>query len=43
MALHWPGGIICTNAGILLIGPLGINLSEISIEIKILSLKKNAF
>ena len=32
----WPGrrqAIICTNAGILSIGPLGTNLSEILIEI----------
>ena len=31
----WPGrrqAIICTNAGILLIGPLGTNFSEILIE-----------
>ena len=32
--------IIWTNAGILLIGPLGTNYSEIIIEIKILSFKK---
>ena len=32
--------IIWTNAGILLIGPLGTNFSEISIEIHILSSKK---
>ena len=32
--------IIRTNAGILLIGPLGTNFSEISIEIHILSFKK---
>ena len=32
--------IIWTNAGILLIGPLGINFSEISIEIYIFSSKK---
>ena len=32
--------IIWTNAGILLIGPLGTNFSEISIEIHILSFKK---
>ena len=32
--------IICTNAKILLIGPLGINFSEILIEINIFSFKK---
>ena len=32
--------IICTNAGILSIGPLGRNLSEISITIHIFSFKK---
>ena len=32
--------IICTNAGILLIGPLGTNFSEILIEIQTFSLKK---
>ena len=32
--------IIWTNAGILLIGPLGTNFSEISIEILIFSFKK---
>ena len=32
--------IIWTNAGILLIGPLGTHVSEISIEIQIFSLKK---
>ena len=32
--------IIWTNAGILLIGPLGTNLSEILIEIQTFSLKK---
>ena len=32
--------IIWTNAGILLIGPLGTNFSEISIEIRTFSLKK---
>ena len=38
-----PGGrqaIICTNAGILLIGPLGTNFSEILIKIHIFSFKK---
>ena len=35
--------IIWANAGILLIGPLGTNLSEILIEIYTFSLKKNAF
>ena len=33
--------IIWTNVGILLIGPLGINFSEILIEINTFSLKKN--
>ena len=33
------GAIIWTNAGILLIGPLGTNFSEILIEIDIFSLK----
>ena len=32
--------IIWTNAGILLIGPLGINLSEMSVEIGAISFKK---
>ena len=32
--------IICTNAGILLIRPLGVNFSEISIEIHIFSFDK---
>ena len=32
--------IICTNAGILLIGPLGTNLSEIQIGIQTVSYKK---
>ena len=32
--------IIWTNAGILLIGPLGINFNEILIEIHMISLKK---
>ena len=32
--------IIRTNAGILLIGPLGTNFNEILIEIHIISLKK---
>ena len=32
--------IICINAGILLIGPLGANLSEIFIEIYTFSFKK---
>ena len=35
-----PQAIIWTNAGILLIGPLGTNFSEILIEIHIFSLKK---
>ena len=41
-----PGGrqaIIWTNAGIVLIGSLGTNFSEISIEIITFSVKKNAF
>ena len=32
--------IICTNGGVLLIGPLGINFSEILIVIQTFSLKK---
>ena len=36
-------GIIWTNAGILLIRPLGTIFSEILIEIYTFSLKKNAF
>ena len=35
--------IIWTNAGILLIGPLGTNLGELLIEINALSFKENAF
>ena len=35
--------IIWINAGLLLIGPLGSNFSEILIEILTFSLKKNAF
>ena len=35
--------IISTNAGILLIGPLGTNFIVILIKIYIFSLKKNAF
>ena len=35
--------IIWTNAGILLIGPLGTNFSEISIEIPVFSFKKMRF
>ena len=35
--------IILTNAGILLIGPLGTNLSEILIEITYIFIKENAF
>ena len=35
--------IIWTNDGILLIGPLGTNFSEILIEIQIFSLKENTF
>ena len=35
--------IIWTNAGILLIGPLGTNFSEIVIEIQTFLLKKNTF
>ena len=33
--------IIWTNVGILLIGPLGTNLSELLIEIQTFSIKKN--
>ena len=33
-------GIFWTNAGLLLIGPLGTNINEISIEIQTFSLKK---
>ena len=36
----WHQAIIWTNAGILLIGPLGTNFSEIFIEILIVSFKK---
>ena len=32
--------IICTNTGILLIGPLGINFSELLIKINTFSFKK---
>ena len=35
--------IICTNAGLLLIGPLGTNFSGIRIKIQPFSLKKNQF
>ena len=35
--------IIWTNAGILLIGPLGTNFSEILIEIHEISFQENAF
>ena len=35
--------IIWTNAGILLIGPLGTNFSELSIEIQTFSLKEKSF
>ena len=35
--------IICTNAGILLIGPLGLNFSEILIEIQTFSFKRMHF
>ena len=37
----WRQAIIWTNAGILLIGPLGTNFSEILIEIYTFSLKRN--
>ena len=40
MACRLTGAIIRTNAGILLIGTLGTNFSEISIEIYTFSLKK---
>ena len=36
----WGQAIIWTNAGLLLIGPLGTNFSEISIEIYTFSFKK---
>ena len=36
----WRQAIIKTNAGILLIGPLGINFSEILFGIQTFSLKK---
>ena len=36
----WRQAIICTNAGILLIGPLGIHLNEILIKINTFSFKK---
>ena len=36
----WRQAIIWTNAGILLIGPLGINFSEILIEINTISFNK---
>ena len=34
--------IICTNAGILLIGPLGINFSEILIKNQYIFIEENA-
>ena len=37
---EWRQAIIWTNAGILLIGPMGTNFSEILIEIQTFSLKK---
>ena len=42
----WPGrdqAIIWTSAGILLIGPLGTNFSEILIEIETFSMTKICF
>ena len=36
----WRQAIIWTNVGIFLIGPVGTNLSEISIEISTFSFKK---
>ena len=39
----WRQVIICTNAGILLIGPLRTKLSEILIEIHTFSFKKMHF
>ena len=39
----WRKAIIWTNAGILQIGPVGTNFSEILIKIYKFSLKKNAF
>ena len=54
MAMRWPGdnglsrgqrqAIIWTNAGIVLIGPLGTNSSEIAIEIYLFSVcQENAY
>ena len=43
LAPGWRQAIIWTNAGILLIGPLGTKFSEILIEILAFSLKKNVF
>ena len=39
----WCQAIIWTNAGILLIGPLGINFSEIFIENQYIFIEGNAF
>ena len=39
----WCQVIISTKAGILLIGPLGTNISDISIEIDTFSFKKMKF
>ena len=39
----WRQAIIWTNAGILLIGPIGTNFSEISMEVQTFSLKKMRF
>ena len=38
--MAWRQAIISTNAGLLLIGPLGTNVSEILIEILTFSFKK---
>ena len=40
LSLGWHKGIFWTNAGILWIGPLGTNFSEILIEIRTFSFKK---
>ena len=40
LAPGWRQAIILTNAGVLLIGPLGTNFNEISIEIYRFSFKK---
>ena len=40
LRFHWSQVIIRTNAGVLLIWPLGINFSQIFIDIYIYSVKK---